>query len=44
MRRNFRCKDILDVEKLCRISCFVAIYALSMWRKITARMLSVEKK
>ena len=35
MWSNFRCGEILDMEKLemnCCETCFVAIYAISIWK------------
>ena len=34
----------LKFTLFCRKTCFVAIYAVSMWRKIQPKILSVEKK
>ena len=35
---------LLQFTLFCRETCFVAIFALSVWRQPTAKMLSVEKK
>ena len=43
--RYFLVKSVLlQFTLFCRETCFVAIYALSVWRQQTAKMLSVEKK
>ena len=45
MWRNIRCGGrLLQFTLFCRETCLVAIYALSMWRKIDPKILSVEKK
>ena len=48
MRPFFDCflakSVLLQFTLFCRETCFVAVYALSVWRQRTAKMLSVEKK
>ena len=48
MRPFFDCflakSVLLQFTLFCRETCFVAAYALSVWRQRTAKMLSVEKK
>ena len=48
MRPFFDCflakSVLLQFTLFCCETCFVAVYALSVWRQITAKMLSVEKK
>ena len=45
MEKTFVTKSVLlQFTLFCCETCFVAIYALSMWRKIEPTILSVEKK
>ena len=48
MRPFFDCflakSVLLQFTLFCRETCFVAVYAFSVWRQCTAKMLFVEKK